>query len=288
MTRGHLRPQTNHPPREAEVVLAMRQATLAFGSRVLWAGLGLDVRVGEFVAVLGPNGSGKTSLLRTVLGAQPLTSGDLSFLGQPVRRGHRSIGYIPQQKLAERGVPLRAQDLVRLGIDGTRWGLPMPNRSARRRVADALAAVGASHLAKAPLGSMSGGEQQRVRVGQALIGAPRLLLCDEPLSSLDLYHQRVVSELLDQSRRNHPLGVVMITHDINPVLDMVDRVVYLAAGQARVGTVDEVLTTEVLSELYQTSVEVLRLNGRVVVVGVPEDVQGQLSQGGHHHEDGHR
>ncbi len=269
---------------DSEVVLALRQATLAFGPRVLWAGLDLDVRVGEFVAVLGPNGSGKTSLLRAILGAQALTSGTVSFLGEPARRGHRQIGYIPQQKLADRGVPLRAQDLVKLGIDGTRWGPPVPNPRARRRAAEAWAAVGATHLAKAPLGSLSGGEQQRVRVAQALVGNPRLLLCDEPLSSLDLHHQRVVSELLDASRRENSLGVVMITHDINPVLDMVDRVVYLAAGQARIGAVDEVLTSEVLTGLYQTPVEVIRSHGRVIVAGAPEDVQGQLSQGEHHDE----
>lgn len=274
--------RTSSTAPETEVVLALRQAALAFGSRVLWAGLDLDVRVGEFVAVLGPNGSGKTSLLRTILGAQPLTGGSVSFLGEPVRRGHRRIGYIPQQHLTDRGVPLRAQDLVRLGIDGTRWGPPWPSRAARRRVAEVLESVGATQLAKAPLGRMSGGEQQRVRVAQALVGHPRLLLCDEPLSSLDLHHQRVVSELIDRSRRNHGLGVMMITHDINPVLEMVDRVVYLAAGQARIGSVDEVLTTEVLSGLYQTPVEVIRSHGRVIVAGIPEDVQGQLSQGDHH------
>lgn len=266
------------------MALALRGASLAFGSRALWSGLDLDVRVGEFVAVLGPNGSGKTSLLRAVLGEVPLTGGSIEFLGEPVRRGHRRIGYIPQQKLADRGVPLRAQDLVRLGIDGTRWGVPWPNRTTRRRVAAALEDVGATRLARARLGTMSGGEQQRVRVGQALVGEPRLLLCDEPLSSLDLHHQRVISELIDQSRRRLDLGVVMITHDVNPVLGMVDRVVYLAAGQARIGTVDEVLTSEVLTELYRTPVEVFRSHGRVVVVGVPEDVQGQLSQGEHHRE----
>lgn len=266
------------------MVLALRQATLAFGPRQLWAGVDLDVRVGEFVAVLGPNGSGKTSLLRAILGAQPLSGGSIAFLNGPVRRGHRRIGYIPQQKFADRGIRLRAQDLVRLGIDGNRWGPPLPSRVFRRRVAEALAAVGATGLAKAPMGLLSGGEQQRVRVAQALVGRPRLLLCDEPLSSLDLRQQRVVSELIDSSRRDHQLGVVMITHDINPVLEMVDRVVYLAAGQARIGPVDEVLTTDVLSELYQTPVDVFRSHGRVIVAGVPEDVQGHLFQGEHHDE----
>lgn len=265
-------------------VLSLRQAALAFGHRTLWADLDLDVRAGEFVAVLGPNGSGKTSLLRTVLGQLPLSGGSLTFLDQPVRRGHPLIGYIPQQRIVDRGTPLRSRDLVALGRNGTRFGPPWPSRRTREKVDQALAAVGATHLAKAPIGSLSGGEQQRVRVGQALVGDPRLLLCDEPLSSLDLHHQRVVSDLIDQSRRERHLGVLMITHDVNPVLSMVDRVIYLAAGQARVGEVGDVLTSEVLSELYETRVDVLRTHNRIVVIGVPEDLQGHFDQSDHHHE----
>lgn len=263
-------------------ILSVNGAELAYGAHRLWTGLDLEVAVGEFVAVLGPNGSGKTSLMRAILGAQPLTRGSISFLGKEVRRGHSRIGYVPQQKLIEQGTPVRARDLVALGVNGSRWGLPLPRASVRRRVDAALGSVNASDLARAPMGSLSGGEQQRVRIGQALVCEPRLLLCDEPLSSLDLHHQREVSDLINRSRLERQLAVLMITHDVNPVLTMVDRVVYLAAGQVRIGTVDEVLTTAVLSELYQTRVEVFRTHGRVVVVGVPEDTQGHLDSGLHH------
>ncbi|ROQ65123.1 zinc/manganese transport system ATP-binding protein [Rathayibacter sp. PhB179] len=251
-------------------VLQLRGAGLRFGDRELWGGVDLDVRAGEFVAVLGANGSGKTSLLRAVLGQQPLSSGELRVLGEPVHRGNRRIGYIPQQKLADEGTPLRARDLIGLGIDGHRFGLPLPSRSRRAQVDALLAAVGATDYADAPIGSLSGGEQQRVRVGQALAGDPALLLCDEPLIALDLAHQRAVSELIDRHRRERNLGVLFVTHDVNPVLGMVDRVLYLAGGRFRIGTPDEVLRSEVLSELYDAPVDVIRARGRVIVVGAPD------------------
>ena len=251
-------------------IVALRDAGLRFGSRTLWSQLNLQVHPGEFVAVLGPNGAGKTSLLRAILGLQPLTSGSIELLGAPVRRGHRQVGYIPQQRLLDRGVPLRARDFVGLGLDGHRFGLALPSGARRRAVDTMLARIDATSFAARRIGDLSGGEQQRLRIGQALIGNPRLLLCDEPLISLDLNQQRAVSNLIDASRRSAGRAVVMITHDINPVLGMVDTVVYLAGGQVRTGTVDGVLTGAVLSELYQTPVDVIRTRGRILVVGLPD------------------
>lgn len=258
------------PPAERDVVLRLRDASLGFGDRTLWSGLDLDVHAGEFVAVLGPNGSGKTSLLRTILGQQQLDSGEIAFEGHPVRRGDRRIGYIPQQKLIPSGTPMRARDLVALGVNGHRWGLPLPRRSDREQVDRLIDAVGARRYADTAVGSLSGGEQQRLRVAQALAGDPALLLCDEPLLSLDLQHQRGVSELIDRRRRDHDSAVVFVTHDVNPVLGMVDRVLYLAGGRFRAGTPDEVLRSDVLTELYGTPVDVIRSRGRIVVVGIPD------------------
>jgi len=266
------------PSPSAEAVLQFRGGALGFGDRTLWTGLDLDVRPGEFLAVLGPNGSGKTSLLKTILGQQRLDSGTVRLAGHPIRRGDRSVGYIPQQKLVPPGTPLRGRDLVTLGVNGHRFGLPLPRRSDRERVDELLEAVGATEYAGQPVGTLSGGEQQRLRVGQALAGDPVLLLCDEPLLSLDLHHQRAVSELIDRRRRTHDTAVVFVTHDVNPVLDVVDRILYLAGGQFRQGTPDEVLRSDVLSELYGTPVDVIRSHGRVIVVGVPE---------GHDHHDHH-
>ncbi|MCU1508643.1 MAG: putative metal transporter, ATP-binding protein [Glaciihabitans sp.] len=255
----------------SQAVLSLRQASLGFGGRRLWQDLDLDVAPGEFLAVIGPNGTGKTSLLKTILGQQTLTSGTVSLLGHPVNGGNGEIGYIPQQKLIDQGTPLRARDLVTLGLSGKRWGLPFSSREERARVDETLARVGASDFARSPVSHLSGGEQQRLRVGQAVVGNPRLLLCDEPLLSLDLANQKAVSELINRQRIEFGAAVVFVTHDVNPILDMVDRVLYLAAGRFRIGTPDEVLRSEVLSEMYGTPVDVLRSRGRIVVVGAPDE-----------------
>lgn len=251
-------------------VLSLKAATLRFGERELWSNLTLDVQPGEFIAVLGPNGSGKTSLVKTILGQQPLTSGRVELFGAPVTKGNRRLGYIPQQRILEDGTPLRARDLVALGIDGHRWGLSRSSRLVRRQVDEVLDAVGASRYANLPIGSLSGGEQQRVRVGQSIAGNPALLLADEPLSSLDLHHQRVISDLINTQAKARGASVIFVTHDVNPILGMVDRVLYLAGGRFRVGTPDEVLRSEVLSYMYNTPVEVIRSRGRVAVLGAPE------------------
>jgi zinc/manganese transport system ATP-binding protein len=262
-----------------EPVLTLRDAALSLGGRSLWSGLDLDVAPGEFVAVLGANGSGKTSLLKAILGEHALSAGSATFLGRAVRHGDRRIGYIPQQRRQDDGVALRARDLVGLGVDGHRWGPGIPSASRRAHVDALLAEVGATHFAKLPVAALSGGEQQRLRVAQALAADPRLLLCDEPLGSLDLRAQAMVSDLIDRTRRARDIGVLFVTHDVNPVLEHVDRVLYLAGGRFRIGTPDEVLRTEVLSELYGSPVDVLRAGGRVVIVGAPD-------QSHHHHHHG--
>jgi zinc/manganese transport system ATP-binding protein len=270
-------PSATASPAADTPALEMVGASLAYGERALWSGLDLTVTPGEFVAVLGPNGTGKTSLLKVLLGLTPLTHGTSRVAGQPVRRGNSAIGYIPQHRGFDADVPLRARDLVRLGLDGHRWGFGLPSPSRRRRVDELLEQVGASAYADVPLGMLSGGEQQRVRVAQALATSPGLLLCDEPLLSLDLNNQQMVVELIDTQRRRHDTAVLFVTHEINPVLPLVDRVLYIIDGAFRLGTPDEVMTSEVLTELYSSPVEVVRRGDRMVVVGAA-DVAA------HHHE----
>lgn len=257
--------------------LQISQGALGFSGRTLWRSLDLEVQPGEFLAVLGSNGSGKTSLLRAILGQQALDAGTIALGGQPVRRGDRRIGYIPQQRMIAPGTPLRGRDLVTLGLTGHRFGLPLTSAADRERVDAAIAAVGATRYANQPMGSLSGGEQQRLRVAQATASDPLLLLADEPLTSLDLAHQRGVAELIDAQRREHNTAVVFVTHDINPVLGMVDRILYLAQGRFTIGAPDEVLQSDVLSSLYGTPVEVFRRGGRVFVAGGVESA--------HHHEE---
>ena len=267
----------------APAVISLRDAALRFGPRTLWSDLSLDVRAGEFLAVLGPNGSGKTSLLKVLLGLQDLSSGTVSVCGRRPRRGSSELGYVPQQKAFDRDLPLRGRDLVRLGLDGHRWGVGSPNGRVRAAVDAAIEAVGATDHADLPIGLLSGGEQQRLRIAQAIVGDPVVLLCDEPLLSLDLQHQQAVAALIDSRRREADTAVVFVSHEVNPILPLIDRVLYLVGGRWAVGTPDEVMTSERLSELYGTDVDVLRVRGRVVVVGAPNDAHDH--GGDAHHVD---
>lgn len=246
-------------------VLTFTQGTLRFADRTIWEGLDLTISPGEFVTVLGPNGSGKTTLVKVALGIQALTSGTVKVLGAPPRRGNQALGYVPQQRLLDPSVPIRARDLVRMGIDGHRWGIGV--NSHRRRVTELLAAVGADAYADTPVGMLSGGEQQRVRIAQALACEPQLLLCDEPLLSLDIRRQHEVTTLIDKVRQNTGAAVLFVTHEINPVLPYTDTVLYLAPGGHAVGSPDEVLTSEKLTSLYNSPIDVVHIQGRTLIVG---------------------
>lgn len=242
-------------------VIEFSGASLTIGDRTLWRDLTLDVAPGEFLAILGPNGSGKTSLLRAILGQVPLDAGSLRVNG--------SLGYVPQQHADDSDtMALRGRDLVGFGVDGTSWGIGLRGaRRRRERVDAAIAEVGGRDFADKPFGLLSGGEQQRLRVAQALTDDPAALLCDEPLASLDLRNQRVVVDLLDARRRRRSTAILFVTHEINPVLPFVDRVLYLVDGRFRIGTVDEVMNSATLSELYGSRVEVAEVAGRLVVIG---------------------
>lgn len=254
--------------------LRVRAGALSIDHRVLWSGLDLDVATGELVAVLGPNGSGKTSLFRAILGLQRLDAGEIQVAGAPIRRGNPAIGYLPQQGTFTRDTPLRGRELVGFGVSGTRFGMPLPSRSEHRQVTALLERVGADRYGDRLVGTLSGGEQQRLRIAQALAGDPALLLLDEPFGSLDLQHQSGLADLLAAERARSTAGILVVTHDINPLLGVVDRVLYLAGGSFRIGTPEEVLRSDVLSELYGTAVDVIRSRGHLVVVGAPDAVDG--------------
>jgi zinc/manganese transport system ATP-binding protein len=263
----------------------LQEAAVHIGSRNLWSALDLTVAEGEFLAVLGPNGAGKTTLLKVLLGLVPLSAGTVRVNGAPPRLGNHELGYVPQQQAFERSLPIRGRDLVRFGIDGHHWGLPrLPRRARaiRERVDEALEAVGASAYADAPVGLLSGGEQQRLRIAQALLGDPTVLLCDEPLLALDLASQRAVTRLIDERRREAGTPVIFVTHEVNPVLPYVDRILYLVRGKWAMGTPAEILTSERLSDLYGIEVDVVKVRDRYLVVSAEDELPTEPGAHAHH------
>jgi zinc/manganese transport system ATP-binding protein len=247
-------------------------AAARIGDRTIWSGVDLTIGPGELVAVLGPNGAGKSTLLRVLLGLLPLSAGSAAVLGERPGKRNADIGYLPQRHAFESSTRIRGIDLVRLGLDGDRWGLPLRGeRNTRARIQEVLALVGAGSYARRPIGECSGGEQQRLLIAQALAPRPELLLLDEPLDSLDLPNQTAVSALLARICRSEGVAVLLVAHDVNPMLRDLDRVVYMAGGRVVSGSPEQVIKSETLSALYGVPIEVLRTtDGRLVVVGQPE------------------
>jgi zinc/manganese transport system ATP-binding protein len=188
---------------------------------------------------------------------------------------------MPQTRAAFDHVRLTGWDFVASGARGHRWGLPLLDREARRDVTWALDRVQASDLARRPLAETSGGERQRLLLAQALLGRPRLLLLDEPLISLDPHHQQAVVELTRTLQQELGITVLFSAHELNPLLVALDRVLYLGNGQAALGTVDEVITGAVLSRLYGSDIDVVRVNGRIFVMSGGHDVERDAHQHDH-------
>jgi zinc/manganese transport system ATP-binding protein len=253
-------------------LLRLDDVGVRLGGREVLRDVSLTVRAGEFTGLIGPNGAGKTTLLRIILGLQPVTHGSVLFDGAPRSPRDASIGYVPQKLGIEPDTPLRVRDVVSLGLDGHRFGIRLPSRARRERVDDMLTAVGARGYADARVGELSGGEQQRVMIAHALIGRPRLLLLDEPLANLDISSEQGIVSVLARLARAEGIAVLLSAHDINPLMPVMDRVVYVASGRVAVGRAEEVIQPEVLSRLYGQHVDVIRVHGRVLVVAAPEGV----------------
>jgi len=262
-------------------------ASVAIAGKVILTDVSITVRRGEFIGVLGPNGAGKSTLMRAILGLTALSTGTLSVLGASPRQARTAVGYLPQRQGFDASTRVRGVDLVALGLDGARWGIPVPltrrarerRRGQRERVREVISLVGAEAYATRAVGELSGGEQQRLLIATALVRRPALLILDEPLDSLDLANQASVAGLVRRISAAQGVAVLLVAHDVNPLLGYLDRVVYLAGGRALAGSVEEVITAPRLTALYGAPVEVLKAaDGRLVVVGQPEAP--------HHH--GHR
>ena len=247
-----------------------------YDDRTIWSAASFTIPTGAFAVVLGPNGAGKSTLVRLLLGLLSPAGGSLEVLGRRPHRGSPLIGYVPQGAAFDADFSIRGVDFVGLGIDGHRWGLPLlswTREDRRKAVADAIDAVGAGAYAHRPMGRLSGGEQQRLLLAQALVGRPRILLLDEPLSNLDVRNQGAIVGLIEEVARASGLTVVMVAHDVNPLLPLLDLVIYVAQGRVAAGTPGAIITSESLSRIYAAPIEVIRDGrGRVFVVGLDEEI----------------
>ena len=263
--------------------LSFDQATIRLGRRDILSGASFSVREGEFVGMLGANGAGKTTLMRAALGLVPLAAGSIQVLGRPVARGNPAIGYMPQNRGASSALRLTGWDVVASAALGRRFGFARLDRAARREIDWALDEVGARDLARRSIGELSGGERQRVLLSQALLGRPRLLLLDEPLISLDPAHQKSVVEIARRICDDLKVAIVFSAHELNPLVNAIDRVLYLGAGAAVIGPVEEVVTAPVLSRLYGAEIEVVRVKDRYFVMAGDVEVEREA----HRHDEAH-
>ena len=262
-------------------ILSVQGIGVHLGGREILRDVSFAIGPGELTGLIGSNGAGKTTLFRVILGLQHPSAGQVLLDGRPRSRRNPLIGYVPQKFLLDPDMPLRARDLVGLGLDAHKWGIPLPSRARRALINEILAAVGAEHFADARVGHLSGGEQQRVLIAHALIARPKLLLLDEPLANLDLRAGQEVVVLLAQLAKELRIAVLISAHEMNPLLPVMDRIVYIANGRVASGTTAEVVRAEVLSELYGSHVDVLNVHGRVLVVaGAADDSDGS---GAHQH-----
>jgi zinc/manganese transport system ATP-binding protein len=247
----------------SDEILAVEGISVALSGREILHDVTFHINAGEFTGLIGSNGAGKTTLIRVILGLITPTAGTVHVAGgsrQPV------IGYVPQRITLDPDMPLRARDLIGLGIDGQRFGLPWPSAARRKQVDEMLDAVDATRFADSRVGNLSGGEQQRVLIAHALISHPRLLLLDEPLANLDIASEQEVVDLLARIAKEQRIAVLISTHDMNPLLPVMDRIVYVANGRIATGTTDEVVTSESLTKLYGVHVDVIHVHDRILVV----------------------
>ncbi len=274
-------------------MIKFQNVSLVLGGRTVLSDVSFEISPTEFVGVLGPNGAGKTTLMRAVLGLIPPAQGSIAILGKPAIRGNPAVGYMPQLRGQMAHLRLSCRDFVAGVVNGYRLGLPVLGKADHAEIDRVLDLVGARSLARRPVAETSGGERQRLLLAQALIGKPRLLLLDEPLISLDPHHQRSVIELVKSVQTELGIGVLLSAHELNPLLGALDRVMYLARGQVALGNVDDVITGPVLSQLYGSEIDVVRLKGRIFVMSGRYDVEHDEHRhddgaGHHHHQHSHQ
>ena len=246
--------------------LSIAGAGVRLGGHEILHSVTAEVAAGEFVGIFGPNGAGKSTLLRCILGLTPLAAGKVSVFGVPAGRANRMIGYMPQSRVNLEGTALSARSMVAAVAAGDGWGVPWPKRALREEVERVIELAGVESYAERPFSVLSGGERQRVGLAQALLGKPKLLLLDEPLASLDPRNQTLLIERVAEIKKTTGATILFTAHDVNPLIGVMDRVLYIAGGEAAIGSIDEVITTEGLSQLYKTDIRVIRVEGNIFII----------------------
>jgi zinc/manganese transport system ATP-binding protein len=218
------------------------------------------------VGIFGPNGAGKTTLMRCLLGTLRPSQGTLSIFGLPPAKASREIGYMPQGNVGFESTALSARALVHAAWRGEKWGIPWSSAASRSEVDRVLEITRSAGYADRPFSVLSGGERQRIMLAQALLGQPKLLILDEPLASLDPKNQALLIECIAEVKRALKATILFVAHDMNPLLHVMDRVLYIAGGGALLGEVDEVVNSESLSHLYKFPIEVVRAEHRIFIL----------------------
>jgi zinc/manganese transport system ATP-binding protein len=258
--------------------LSMIDVGVRLGGRDILREVNAEITPGEFVGVFGPNGAGKSTLMRCILGLIPSSSGTLSVFGEPPGQANWVIGYMPQSRASLEGTALTARSLVSAAEGGNRWGIPWSSRASRSEVERALTLAGVEEYADRSFSVLSGGEKQRVALAQALLGKPRLLILDEPLASLDPRNQMRMVECIARIKAATGATILFIAHDVNPLLGVMDRVIYVAGGGAAIGSTDDIISSTALSKLYGMEISVVRAEGKIFIVAA----EGNVTEAAHH------
>jgi zinc/manganese transport system ATP-binding protein len=251
-------------------IITAENLAAGYRNNTVWRDASFTINRGEFVAIIGPNGAGKTTLFRLLLGLQPPLSGTIRVFDVQPRRGNPQIGYVPQRHGIDSEMNIESLELVRLAFSGKQWGFSISKKD-RNAASEALNAVGSSTLAHRPLNALSGGELQRIFLAEALVSNPELLLLDEPLSNLDMRREKDLLQLVNNVVRSRNVTALLIAHNINPLLPFLDKVVFVANGRVATGDPEKVLTSEALTALYGSPIEVLHdSKGNVAIIGIEE------------------
>ncbi|MGB8368737.1 MAG: metal ABC transporter ATP-binding protein [Limisphaerales bacterium] len=276
--RGIKQSRDNSGDKQVIASLSITSVGVRLGGCDILRGVSAEIFPGEFIGVFGPNGAGKSTLMRCILGLIPICSGSISVFREPPGQANRVIGYMPQSRASLEGTALTVRSLVSAVEGGNRWGMPWNSRAARGEVERAIELAGTEEYADRPFSVLSGGEKQRVALAQALLGKPRLLILDEPLASLDPRNQMRMVECIAKIKVATGATILFIAHDVNPLLGVMDRVIYVAGGGAAIGSTDDIISSAVLSKLYGTEINVVRAEGKIFIVAA----EGNVTEAAHH------